>query len=94
MSEHSSVAVDVTGGNAYVTTSDKILLFTPSNDVKTLLEGSDLKGQPGKIALKPSAGYALSILFFFFFFVFFSLYVYSFCLKTLAFLYLSYNYHL
>lgn len=57
VSKQSSVAVDVTGGNAYVTTADKILLFTPSNDVKTLLEESDLKGEPGKIALKPSAGY-------------------------------------
>ena len=59
VSEFSNIAIDVTGGNIYVKMSNEILLFTLNNDVKTILQKPDIKGQPGKIAIAPSAGYCL-----------------------------------
>ncbi|XP_053403356.1 low-density lipoprotein receptor-related protein 5-like [Mercenaria mercenaria] len=52
----STVTVDVSTGNIYISSGGEIIIVSPSLDVTTVVDSTDINGDIGKIALMPESG--------------------------------------
>ena len=53
----SAIAVDISSGNIYISTGGQIKVVNPYREVRTAIDGANIEGQIGKIAVMPQSGY-------------------------------------